>query len=174
MDCERWIASDGLRWIVMDCDGLRWIAMDCDGLRWIAMDCDGWIAMDRAMDCDGMHLNGLLNSRQFKHTFTLMLPILITHDARASTIQVRALQTAQRAQNGATRSNGAARSKRRCAFKRCCTLKTALRVQTVLRAQNGATRSKRRCALNTALAAARSNEVRQGVGRGSAEGRQIS
>ena len=83
-----------------------------------------------------------------------MLPILITHDARAPTIQVRALkrrralETAPRAQNG-----NAARSKRRYA------LKTALRVQTVLRAQNGA---------------ARSNEVRQGVGKLVRRGRQGS
>ena len=126
---------DWMDW--MDCDGLRWIAMDCD---WIAMmdwmDCDGLDGLRRiAMDCDGLHWNGWigsLNSRRIKHPFTLMLSILITHDARAPTIQVHVLKTAPRAQNGAVRSNGAARSKRRCAFKRCCALKTALRVQTRL------------------------------------------
>ena len=56
--------------------------------------------------------------------FTLMLPILIIHDARAPTIQVRALETAPLAQNGA--------------------LKTALCIQTLQRARNGAARSKRR------------------------------
>ena len=120
------VDCDGLR---VDCDGLR---VDCDG--WIAMDCDGWITMMYwmdcdgldglrriAMDCDGLHWNGWigsLNSRRIKHPFTLMLSILITHDARAPTIQVHVLKTAPRAQNGAVRSNGAARSKRRCAFKR--------------------------------------------------------
>ena len=121
--------------------------MDCDGLRWIALE---WLA----------------ELTPIQTPFTLMLPILITHDARAPTIQVRALKrrraletaprafkTAMRAQNGDARSNGAARSKRRYA------LKTALRVQTVLRAQNGA---------------ARSNEVRQGVGRLVRRGRQGS
>jgi hypothetical protein len=77
------------------------------------------------------------------------------------------------------RSNGAARSKRRRA------LKTALCIQTVQRARNSAARSKRRGALKMALrvqtvlraqngaarsnGVVRSNEGRQGVGKGSAD-----
>jgi ribosomal protein S20 len=110
--------------------------------------------------------------------FTLMLPILIIHDARAPTIQVRALETAPLktapcAQNGAVHSNAAARSKRRRA------LKTAPRVQTVRRAQNGAARSKRRGAFKRCCAFKRGSAGgRQGVGRlvrrGRQGGRQIS
>jgi hypothetical protein len=128
-------------------------------LQWIATDCDQeWLAeltpIQTTLHIDAPH------------------PI-ITHDARAPTIQVRALITALRAQNGATRS------KRRCAFKRWCalktalSLKTALRVQTVLRAQNGAARSKRRCALKTALRAQTVLRAQNGAARkGSAGGRQ--
>ena len=127
--------------------------MDCDGLRWIALE---WLA----------------ELTPIQTPFTLML-LLITHDARAPIIQVRALETAPRAQNG-----NAARSKRRYA------LKPALRVQPVLQPQpgavrsTGAARSLRRYALKTALraqnGAARSNEVRQGVGRLVRRGRQGS
>ena len=98
------------------------------------------------------------------------------HTMRARSNRTGALKTALYAQNGA------ARSLRRYAFKQCYTLKTALCVQMVMCAHygavrsNGAARSKRRCVLKTALraqnGAARSNEVRQGVGRLVRKGRQ--
>ena len=100
----------------MDCDGrlrcglhglhglhgLRW--MDCNGLRWNALE---W----------------LVELTPIRAPLHFDAPILITHDARASTIQVCALKTALRAQNGAACSNGVVCSKRRCAFKRCCSFK---------------------------------------------------
>jgi hypothetical protein len=100
MDCD--YGFDGFDWI----DWIDWINWMFGSIGSIGL--IGSIEMER-----------LTELTPIPKPFTLMLPILITHDARAPTIQVRALETAPYAQNGAVRS------KRRRAFKRCCALKTA-------------------------------------------------
>ena len=142
--------------------------VDCVVVHEVEIGCAG--ANTRVSAVAARLPRAICRAMQFKHPFTLMLPILITQCARSNCTGARAqngavrskrrcalitalrVQTVLHAQNGGVRSNGAARSLRRY------TLKTAVCVQTVLRAQNGATRSKRRCAFK----------------RGSAGGRQIS
>jgi hypothetical protein len=152
----------------MNCDGLRWIVMDCEHREWLAEH----TPIQTPLHIDAPHPN---------HTMRALQPYRCARSKRRSARngavrskrrcpfkRCSALETARCAQNGAARSkrrslrvqtapraqNGAARSKWRCAFKRCCALKTARR------AQNGAARSN---------GVVRSNEGRQGVGKGSAE-----
>ena len=108
MDC------DGMRWIAIEhCDGLRWIAMWIAWIAWIAMDCDGmrWISLEWLVELTPIRTPLHFDAPDPNHTSHT----LVTHEARASTIQVRALKTALCVQtvlcgqNGAARSNGAAR-----------------------------------------------------------------
>ena len=65
--------------------------MDCDGLRWIALE---WLA----------------ELTPIQTPFTLMLPILITHDARAPTMQVRALKRRRALETAPRRAHGPGRA----------------------------------------------------------------